>query len=63
METVGARYTAGVACLLGCIYNGDKRPSPDEAKDCERKCNEQFMSLGSPVLPKDALLYSSSFRH
>jgi len=67
MESVGARYTASVACLLGCIYNGDARPGHDEAKDCEQKCNEQFMSLQHEMsenrLPKNLLLWSSSSRH
>ena len=67
METVGARYTASVACLLGCVYNGDTRPNHDEAKECERRCNEQFMSLEHDMSedspPKDVSLWSSSPGH
>ena len=49
VETLGPRFTASIACLLGCAYN--ERP-PDRTqrgvsrlKRCERDCNEQFMSL------------------
>jgi len=50
VETLGPRFTASIACLLGCVYN--ERP-PDRTthrgasrlKKCEHDCNEQFMSL------------------
>lgn len=49
VETIGPRYTASVACLLGCIYNGR---TPERTTDglaslrrCEHDCNEQFMTL------------------
>jgi hypothetical protein len=45
-ETIGARYSAGVACLLGCAFNnctgGEKKYNIDL---CERECNNRFMSL------------------
>ena len=51
-ETLAARHSASLACLLGCVYN--KRGSVDEEnesvpRECERDCNEQFMS----VMPVD----------
>ena len=50
VETVGPRFTASVACLLGCAHNG--RPpgtsgggDGEGLRECERECNERFMSL------------------
>ncbi|KAL7532351.1 hypothetical protein ACHAXR_004578 [Thalassiosira sp. AJA248-18] len=49
VETLGPRFTASIACLLGCVFNG--RPpetSPEGSaslRKCEQECNEQFMSL------------------
>ena len=51
IETLGTRYSASIACLLGCVYNGDikdkRRMKNDDTdlRDCERECNEQFMSI------------------
>lgn len=45
-ETIGARFSAGVACLLGCAFNkcnGDN--TTKRILSCERTCNELFMSL------------------
>eukprot|EP00571_Detonula_confervacea_P001713 CAMPEP_0172331712 /NCGR_PEP_ID=MMETSP1058-20130122/62066_1 /TAXON_ID=83371 /ORGANISM="Detonula confervacea, Strain CCMP 353" /LENGTH=554 /DNA_ID=CAMNT_0013048981 /DNA_START=388 /DNA_END=2049 /DNA_ORIENTATION=- len=52
-ETLGPRYSASVACLLGCVYNGNE-PSinaqdVEMVRQCEKKCNDQFMS----ILPVD----------
>ena len=53
-ETVGARYSASIACLAGCVYNGnelnrkEKDTSPNRLMNlqkCEQSCNDQFMSL------------------
>lgn len=56
-ETVGASFTAGLACLLGCAFNncaaddrevnaGGRSVSPIDL--CEEECNNRFMAL-SPV--------------
>lgn len=53
IETLGSRYSASIACLLGCVYNGDvdskeeRRMKNDDTnlRECERECNEQFMSI------------------
>ena len=49
METLGPRFTASLACLLGCVFNG-RLPGAtpgDHARvqQCEQECNERFMSL------------------
>jgi hypothetical protein len=66
METIGPRFSASVACLLGCIYNGDVGNQPDVSNDvrrCEMECNQRFMSL-LPVddtwLDQDTAVYSGS---
>jgi hypothetical protein len=58
-ETLASRFAAGVACILGCVYN--RRWSRANENDhssnymfeririCERECNEQFLS----VMPVD----------
>ena len=57
METIGPRFSASVACLLGCAYNGDTNDKFDKASDdrkgsimssvqrCEMECNRRYMSL------------------
>jgi len=50
MSSVGPRYHAGLACLLGCAYNDRNDTAVEEGNDeeiekCERACNERFMSL------------------
>ena len=47
VETLGPRYSASIACLLGCVYNNNgKWPQNEEAvRKCEQECNDQFMSL------------------
>jgi hypothetical protein len=52
VETLGPRYSASIACLLGCVTNGDayhvstsKRYDSERIQKCERDCNDQFMSL------------------
>jgi len=48
IETMGPRYAASIACLLGCVYNGkglDK--NGEDVRKCEQECNEQFMSITS----------------
>ena len=75
METIGPRYSASVACLLGCVYNGDVMAEYTEALDdesttmmehirqCEMECNRRYMSL-SPVensfLADGTFIYSKS---
>jgi hypothetical protein len=58
-ETLASRFAAGVACILGCVYN--RRQSQANENDhsstymfeririCEREYNEQFLS----VMPVD----------
>lgn len=49
VEYLGPRYSASVACLLGCVYNtGEKSPGQKSLRQCEKACNDQFMSI-SPV--------------
>jgi hypothetical protein len=45
VETLEARYAASIACLLGCVYNGDEPQNIAELRQCEQECNDQFMSL------------------
>ncbi|KAL7527328.1 hypothetical protein ACHAXR_001898, partial [Thalassiosira sp. AJA248-18] len=49
IETLGPRYAASIACLLGCVYNnGGKEPKKnddDDVRKCEQECNDQFMSI------------------
>lgn len=52
---VGPRYSASIACLLGCVYNeglsyvaGVESPNPNinmTIRICEEECNQRFMSL------------------
>ena len=55
-ETIGARFSAGIACLLGCAFNkcsttGAVNKSAESLALCEKRCNDQFMAL-SPVSPE-----------
>ena len=35
-----------MACLLGCVYNtGDEPPGQKGLRQCEKACNDQFMSI------------------
>ncbi len=52
--TLGPRYSASVACLLGCVYNRrlgymvDTETSNitnESVRVCEDECNQRFMSL------------------
>ncbi|KAL7549848.1 hypothetical protein ACHAWF_013107 [Thalassiosira exigua] len=45
VETLGPRYAASVACLLGCVYNGRTPGEKEDVRECERECNERFMSI------------------
>mmetsp|Transcript_28000 Transcript_28000/g.51645 ORF Transcript_28000/g.51645 Transcript_28000/m.51645 type:complete len:486 (-) Transcript_28000:66-1523(-) len=52
MNTVGPRYVASIACLLGCIYNGKEQyyalyndTLRSSLRSCEQECNDQFMSI------------------
>ena len=46
-ELIGARFSAGVTCLLGCAFNNctGETKSAETIARCERNCNEQFMTL------------------
>ena len=67
VETLGPRFTASIACLLGCVYN--KKPpesSPEglaSVRKCEKDCNDQFMSLKRVAdnwIGNEKTLYASS---
>jgi len=55
MEHLGPRISASVACLLGCVYNGEglellnSNTTHSHAslniRQCEQQCNDRFMSL------------------
>ena len=45
VETIGGRYSASIACLLGCVYNGGDEKGIHDIRKCEQACNDQFMSL------------------
>jgi hypothetical protein len=68
METIGPRFSASIACLLGCIYNGGSGSQPDvgNVRQCEIECNQKFMSL-LPVddswLDQGTAVYSGSKHH
>ena len=75
IETLGPRYSASIACLLGCVYNGNggekeedntkkKKTDHDNVlRQCERECNDQFMSI-NPIderwLDSDTTLFAQS---
>jgi len=50
-ESLASRYSVGLACLLGCVYNerdGDDTTAEnkeDSIRECERECNKQFLSV------------------
>jgi hypothetical protein len=58
-ETLASRFAAGLACLLGCVYNGQTAkktsleaneeeivlPAEENIRFCEKECNEQFLSV------------------
>jgi len=51
-ETIHGRLDAGLACILGCIYN-KKQTIP--SLSCSEQCNERFMSL-EPLLFEDGII-------
>ena len=71
--TLGPRYSASIACLLGCVYNGESgyllgvvdtfKIVNKSVRVCEDECNQRFMSL-VPVddewIDDGATLYSRS---
>ncbi|KAL9191338.1 hypothetical protein ACHAXT_001044 [Thalassiosira profunda] len=67
IETLGARFTASIACLLGCVYNlNPPDTSPEgttQLRKCEKDCNEQFMSLkrvDESLIQQGSTLYASA---
>jgi hypothetical protein len=53
-QATGGRLNAALACLLRCSFETDYDDSAaDQMKDCEWRCNKQYMSL-APVLWDDA---------
>ena len=67
VESLGPRYAASIACLLGCVFNGKAHAiTPEESasiRACEQRCNDQFMSV-QPVarewIGSPGALYSNS---
>ena len=71
--TLGPRYSASIACLLGCVYNGEYgyllgvvdtfNIVNKSVRVCEDECNQRFLSL-VPVddewIDDGATLYSRS---
>jgi hypothetical protein len=49
MKTIGGRFFAGASCLLACAYNDATvdGSTATNIRDCERQCNDEFMSLES----------------
>ena len=47
-NSLGPRHSASIACLLGCVYNGDAAKDMKEIRICEQVCNDQFMTI-NPV--------------
>ena len=45
VNSLGARHSASIACLLGCVFNGDGKKDNNEMRRCERRCNDRFMSV------------------
>ena len=51
MNTIGSRFSAAVACLLGCSYNGNLITNVEMnttnigLNHCSFACNQQYMSL------------------
>ena len=48
VNSLGARHSASIACLLGCAYNGESDKGIDDIRKCEQACNDQFMTI-NPV--------------
>ena len=44
-ENLSFRYAAGLACLVGCVYNRYTPENDGHMQECVRECNDQFMSL------------------
>lgn len=45
INSLGARHSASIACLLGCAFNGEKDKDINNVRECEQKCNDQFMTV------------------
>eukprot|EP00571_Detonula_confervacea_P003101 CAMPEP_0172318500 /NCGR_PEP_ID=MMETSP1058-20130122/35066_1 /TAXON_ID=83371 /ORGANISM="Detonula confervacea, Strain CCMP 353" /LENGTH=569 /DNA_ID=CAMNT_0013033349 /DNA_START=6 /DNA_END=1711 /DNA_ORIENTATION=+ len=45
VNSLGPRHSASIACLLGCVFNGENNKAMEEIRECEQKCNDQFMSI------------------
>jgi len=50
VETLGPRYSASIACLLGCVYNEKESNTKSKTdlihlRQCEQECNDQFMTI------------------
>jgi hypothetical protein len=43
-ESLSFRYAAGLACLMGCVYNQNDRSARD-LSGCEKECNDLFMTV------------------
>ena len=66
VESLGPRYSANIACLLGCVYNGKEPESDEQLRSCEQECNDQFMSLipvDSSWIGNNTTLFSQVTEH
>lgn len=49
MQTIGGRYFASTACMLGCVFNTNTGTQVEENNSsllqCQESCNKQYMSL------------------
>ncbi|KAL7476214.1 hypothetical protein ACHAW6_005108 [Cyclotella cf. meneghiniana] len=53
IEYLGSRVSASLACILGCVYNGNMESiSESNVRQCVHECNNMFMT----VLPIDNTL-------
>jgi len=63
VNSLGPRFTASIACLLGCVYNGERGKEMTDIRRCEQACNDQFMTI-NPVdedwIERGTTLYASS---
>ena len=63
METIGGRLFAGTSCLLACAFNDETRDRSTTSattttiRQCEQRCNDDFMSLKPVDISSDAEKY------
>ena len=64
VNSLGPRFTASMACLLGCVYNGESSKNMADIRRCEQACNDQFMTINPVdeewISERGTTLYASS---